>query len=336
MAPPRVAVVIVNTNEGTHLPRALEALRAQSRPVDRVVVVDNGSTDGSPAMIEEDHPEVDLLRLGRNAGHAAACNAGVRATDDCDWAVLLDADAFPEPRWLESLLRAAEAHPDCASFGSLLMSASAPDELDGAGDAYHVAGLAWRVGRGSKLEAVPLARTAHEVFSACAAAAMYRRDAYLAVGGFDESYFVYLDDIDLGFRLRLAGHRAWHVPEAVALHMGSATVGSESDLAIYHSHRNLVWTWVKNMPAGLVLMYLPAHVLANALGVLGYARQGRGGVVLRAKLDALRALPRVLRARREIQSRRAASAPALLAAMARGREGLEVFPNVRRVLERLP
>ena len=124
-----------------------------------------------------------------------------------------------------------------------------------------MSGWAWQRGHGQRIGRVDDPEAAEEVFAPCAAAALYQRDAFQEVGGFDESYFCYFEDIDLGFRLRLAGHRCLYVPQAVALHLGAATAGRESDFAVYHAHRNLVWTYVKNMPARAARALPPAPPL---------------------------------------------------------------------------
>jgi GT2 family glycosyltransferase len=145
-----------------------------------------------------------------------------------------------------------------------------------------------------------------EVFSACAAAALYRRDAVLAAGGFDESFFCYFEDVDLGYRLRLAGHRVWHVPRAHARHIGGASTRPGSDFALYHGHRNLVWSYFRNTPRSLLWRTLPQHLLWNLATVLWFAFRGRGLVMLRSKRDALLGLPRVLRERRNSPPRESA------------------------------
>jgi GT2 family glycosyltransferase len=149
---------------------------------------------------------------------------------------------------------------------------------------------------------------AREIFSPCAAAALYRRQALVDAGGFDEDYFCYVEDVDLGFRLRLAGHKAMYVPDAVVHHVGSATTGGKhSDFSVYHGHRNLVWTFVKDMPGILFWLLLPLHVLMNLTSILWFALQGRGGVIMRAKRDALLGLPKMWRKRQTIQSTRIAT-----------------------------
>jgi len=311
----RVGVVIVNRNAGGHLAQALESLARQTVAPQRVIVVDNASDDGSLDGIEERFPSVELVRSEENLGFAAANNLAIRMCEDCDFVALLNPDAFPEPDWLETLLRAAADHPECGFFGSRLVLAGDPGTLDGTGDQFHVSGLAWRRDQGAPAS---VGREEGETFSACAAAALYRRDALLAVGGFDESFFCYYEDSDLAFRLRLAGHRCLYVPGAVALHVGSATTGLLSAFTIYHSARNQLWTYVKNMPGPLLWLYLPQHLLVTVLTILVYALHRRGGAAFRGKVDGLRELPRVLAERRRIQRARVAGLRELRGSMARG------------------
>jgi len=173
--------------------------------------------------------------------------------------------------------------------------------LDGEGDDYHVSGLAWRL---KYNQPVFPAGEPYEVFSACAAAALYPRQEFLDAGGFDESYFAYIEDVDLGFRLRLRGLTCMVVPVAVIHHVGSASTGKASDFSIYYGHRNLVWTFVKDMPSVLFWVYLPLHLASNCYSLISYTLRGRGRLIWKAKLDALRGLSLVLRNRRAVQSQR--------------------------------
>jgi GT2 family glycosyltransferase len=311
-----VAVVVVNFNGGETVERCLEALAAQTRAPERTIVVDNASGDGSPDRIAARFPHVELLRLGHNAGFAGGNNAGVQATEGCDWIALVNPDAFVEPTWLERLLGAAERHPEFSFFGSLLLRADDPTQVDGSGDAYHVGGMAWRRDNGRALAEAHL--EPGEVFSPCAAAALYRRDAFLAAGGFDEALFAYYEDSDLAFRLRLLGERCLYVPDAVVHHVGFSTAGEESPFTVYYSQRNLVWAWVKNMPTPLLFAYLPQHLLVNLLNVGWYTARGQAGPVLRSKLAAVRGLPGVLRQRRSLQARRVVSSIELRRGMEKG------------------
>jgi GT2 family glycosyltransferase/peptidoglycan/LPS O-acetylase OafA/YrhL len=330
----RAGVVIVNKNAGVHLAHVLESLQRQTVEPRRIVVVDNASDDGSLDGLEERFPSVQLVRSTENLGFAAANNLAVRLCDDCEFVALLNPDAFPEPQWLETLLAAAAAHPDCAAFGSRLVLAHDEGVLDGTGDNYHVSGLAWRRDQGAPAD---LERPEAETFSACAAAALYRRDVFLAVGGFDESFFCYYEDTDLAFRLRLAGHRCLYVPGAVARHVGSATTGLLSAFTIYYSSRNQVWTYVKNMPVRLFWIYLPQHLLVNLLTTLAYASRGQGPAAFRGKRDAVRDLGRIMDERRRIQRGRVATTNEVRDAMARGTAGYVLsFLSRVRGLRRQP
>lgn len=311
----KIAVIIVNWNAGDSLSRCLASVAVQERHPDRVIVVDNGSQDGSLERALDRFSFVESIRLDANVGFAAANNLALRACSDCDWVALLNPDAFPAPSWLARLAAAAERHPSHAAFASQLRQAADSALLDGAGDVYHVSGLAWRAGHGTPL---PARDEPREVFSPCAAAALYRRDALMDIGGFDERYFCYLEDVDLGFRLRLRGHRCLYVPDAVVLHVGSGTTGRGSDFSTYHGHRNLVWTFFKDMPATLLLLYLPQHLLLNVLSVAWFAARGQARVILKAKWDAFRRLPAVLAERRRVQRERRIGARELRRAMARG------------------
>jgi GT2 family glycosyltransferase len=219
---------------------------------------------------------------------------------------LLNPDAYPEPEWLEQLVETAKAHPDYAMFGSRQVVADHFGLLDGEGDIYHVSGLVWRSGHGRPVSAG--AQDPREIFSPCAAAALYRADVLRRVGGFDEDFFCYVEDVDLGFRLRLLGHKALLVPAAVVHHVGSATTGGgQSDFALYHGHRNLVWTYVKNMPGLLFWICLPLHLFLNLVTLAIFSWRGKGPTVFRAKRDALRGLPKIWAKRRKIQRERVVS-----------------------------
>jgi GT2 family glycosyltransferase len=311
----KIAVVIVNWNGGPHLPECLRSVAEQQRRPDRVIVVDNASSDGSMDDALHRFPFVEPIRLGTNVGFAAANNAALRAASDCDWVALLNPDAFPAASWLAALAMAAERNPGYAAFASQLRSAAHPDLLDGNGDVYHVSGLTWRAGHGRPL---PGPETPTEVFSACAAAALYRRDALTDIGGFDERYFCYHEDVDAGFRLRLRGYACLYVPDAVVRHVGSASSGKRSNFTTYHGHRNLVWTFFKNMPSTMLVAYLPQHLLLTVASVLWFSARGQAGPILRAKWDALRGLPAVLRERTDVQRERRVGARVLRRAMARG------------------
>jgi GT2 family glycosyltransferase len=320
----RVGVVVVNRNAGAHLAGVLESLGRQTLPPHRIVVVDNASDDGSMDGLDARFPAVLFIRSPENLGFAKANNLAVDICDDCELVALLNPDAFAEPAWLETLVLAAERSPEHAVFGSRLLLDEDDRYLDGTGDEYHVSGLAWRRDQAAS---ATVERREGETFSACAAAALYRREAFRAVGGFDESFFCYYEDTDLAFRLRLDGRRCLYVPDAVVRHVGSVTAGLHSNFTVYHSARNRTWTFVKNMPGVFFWLYLPQHVFMSAVMVLLAAHRRGARAALAGNRDAVRDLPRVLAERRRLQNARRASALDVRRSMAGGL-GVYLLPFV--------
>lgn len=311
---PTISIIIVNWNSWKMLARCLACLSKQTYKEFDIRIIDNCSDEKIPAGIQDYGPRITISRNISNLGFARANNQIIDVINSNGFVVLLNPDAFPESQWLGKLIKATEIDPTYSVYGSRLISAQNPQTLDGDGDIYHISGLAWRDRRIKPVCNVH--RSSLDIFSACAAAAMYRVDAIRSVGGFDDDFFCYMEDVDLGFRLRLSGHKALLVPDAIAAHVGSATTGSQkSDFAVYHGHRNLVWTYIKNMPGALFWLFLPFHCAINLLAVLWFGLRGQGRVILRAKIDALRGLPRMWRKRKRIQRRRVASVADILRVM---------------------
>jgi GT2 family glycosyltransferase len=300
---PAVSVIVLNWNGAAFLPRCLDALQAQTFPDFEVIVVDNGSTDRSVDDVEARWSGFRVLRLERNLGFAVANNRGAQLARG-RWLAFLNNDAFPQRDWLERLVEAALAWPAFSFFASRLVYASDPNRIQAAGDALHASGFAWSRDNGAPVEADHL--DVAEVFSSCAAAAMYQRQAFLEVGGFNQDFTSHLEDVDLGFRLRLAGERCLYVPSAVAAHLVSASFGVESERSVYQVQRNVVWMYLADMPGKLFWKYLPAHLIANLVFLLYYSSRGRARAAWRAKWDALLGLPVALRWRRKVQGARKA------------------------------
>ena len=310
---PSVAVIVINYNSGDMLLRCLHDLELQTWSSFKVIVIDNASSDDSLLRAEREYPWIEAVRMESNVGFAMGNNIGAALAPECKWIACLNPDAYAHPDWLANLMQAAQAHPEFALFGSKLILAMYPDRLDGTGDIYHVSGAAWRRDHGRKL-----AKGHHiegEIFAPCAAAALYRRDVFDAVGGFDSDYFCYFEDVDLAFRMRLMGHRCYYVPSAIVHHVSSAITGYQSPFTVYHGHRNLVWTFFKDMPLPLLLAYLLLHLLLNAASIVLYTFKGQLITILKSKWDAIRGLRSVWRKRRQIQSQRRISSLDLLRLM---------------------
>ncbi|EGV49786.1 glycosyltransferase family 2 protein [endosymbiont of Riftia pachyptila] len=301
-----VAALVVNWNSWDQLACCLEALCDQAQAFKKIIVVDNASTMHDKAFVLGWEGRVEFVQLPTNQGFAGGNNAALQTLTDCDCVALINPDAYLEPNWLLQMLAAAERHPEAAALASSLVMADSPDTWDGLGDVYHISGRVWRDAHGKSRTSRPASE--QEIFSPCAAAALYRTEALQRVGLFDEDFFCYVEDVDLGFRFRLAGYRCMLVPDAVAHHVGSATTGGErSDFAVYHGQRNLVWAFVKNMPDPLFWLLLPLHLSMNLAAILLFALRGQGRLVLRAKWDAIKGLPGIWRKRRLVQAGRVAS-----------------------------
>ncbi len=302
--PPTVSIVIVNWNGGNVLEKCLMKANQQTFLPTEIIVVDNASSDGSE-QIAKKFKNVTLLRSNLNLGFAGGNNLAIKKINT-KYIALINPDVYLDTTWLERLIEMAEKNLDVAAFGSRQMVDGNSDMIDGLGDVYHISGRPWRDGYGLSLTDKEMDKT--EIFSPCAGAALYRTKVMKEVGGFDEDYFCYVEDVDLGFRLRLAGYRAMLVKDAVVNHVGSATTGGQdSDFALYHGHRNLVWTFVKDMPGVLFWLLLPLHLALNVVSIIWFSLRGRGRVILQAKRDALLGLPKMWRKRKYIQKNRVAS-----------------------------
>ena len=258
MNPPAVSVIIINYNGGAFLQQAVNSLSRQTVRDFELIVFDNASADGSADKLDlSGVPAARLVRNPENIGFAAGNN---RAADLAKgkWLVLLNPDTVAEPDWLENLLAAAKAYPACRNFASAQLDLNSADTLDGVGDAYLVFGIPWRGGFGRPASELP---GMGWCFSACGAAAMYDLALFRELGGFDERFFCYCEDVDLGFRLQLAGHDCLFVDTAVVHHAGSGITGRASAFSTYHGTRNRVWTYFKNMPTAILLTTLPGHII---------------------------------------------------------------------------
>lgn len=291
----RVAAVVPNWNGARWLPGCLAALRAQARPFDELIVVDNGSVDGSAGGLGDD---VRVLELGANLGFAAAANRGIAAAAACDAVALVNSDVLLEPEWLARMVRALA--PDVGAVAGKMVSLDDPSVLDDTGDFLRRDGVCEQRGRGWRDDGRWDAPG--EVFAACAGAALYRRAAVLAVGGFDERLFSYLEDVELGLRLALAGWRAVYEP-AVARHAGGGSA---------HQLERPVGGWVARNTLLLVAKAFPVRWLGpvlyrQAAWLVAAARAGTLRAHLGGLASALPLLPAMVRERRAL--RRASVVP---------------------------
>jgi hypothetical protein len=301
---PLITVIILNYNGRRWLPACLDALTQQrDAPEFEVLLVDNGSSDDSVRFVRASYPLVRVHETGANLGFAGGNNAGVEQAHG-EWIVFLNNDTAADEAWLSRLWQAHGAHPEFALVTSRLVFLDDPSVIDSAGDGYLRAGGAFKHGHGGDASAFA---TSREVFSACGGAFMIRRDAFAALGGFDDRFFMVYEDVDLSYRARLRGWRVWYAADAIVRHAVSGSLGTVSPSAVFYGQRNLEWTWMKNTPRALLLATALPHAIYSLAGVLHYIRLGLGGPALRGKLAALAQTPAVLADRARVQATRSAT-----------------------------
>lgn len=292
-----ISVIVLNYNGKGFLNSCLSSLASQTYSDFEVIVVDNGSRDGSPEYIEENYPWVRLAKNEENLGFAGGTNVGIRAAKG-EFIITLNNDSRADSRFIEELIKPM-ADPEVGVCAAKMLF---PDgRINSAGICISRSGAAWDRGmfepdRG-QYEFV------EEVFGACAGAALYRREMLDEIGLFDEDFFLYLEDVDLAFRARLAGWKCLYVPGARVIHHHGGTAGVGSDLAVYYGNRNIVWYPIKDFPFRLLITSLPFIVARNLAVIPYYALRGQGGVILKSKLDALKGVVKMMEKRKDVVRR---------------------------------
>jgi GT2 family glycosyltransferase len=302
---PLISVVIPNWNGAQHLPTCLGSLRAQTYPRFEVIVVDNNSHDESVALMETEYPEVRVLPLKENLGYAGGVNAGIEVARG-EILAMLNNDTEVDPRWLEELLSALERHPEAGSATSKILLFDQREVLNSAGDLFSVAGLP--VNRGVWEEDRGQFDHEEEVFSPCGGACALRRSLLEDLaskgqrGPFDDSFFSYLEDVDLGWRAQLAGYKCLYVPRAVVYHRLSATGGGK--IASYYTGRNTIYVLAKDYPTALFKKHWWRILVAQWRITWEALKAWRGEAArarIRGQLRGAWDSPRMLRQRRVIQ-----------------------------------
>lgn len=291
-----ISVVIVNFNGIRFLHECLSSVLLQTYQDCEIILVDNGSVDGSAEYVRDHFPGVRILQSEKNLGFAAGSNLGIRAASG-EYLFMLNNDTRVDARCIEHLVRAMDADPGVGACASKMVF---PDgRINSAGIAISRSGAAWD--RGISEPDTGQYDREEEVFGACAGAALYRRKMLDAVGLFDEDFFMYMEDVDLAFRSRLAGWKCIYVPEAVVYHHHGGTAGVGTPLSVYYGNRNIIWYVVKNYPRAILFSSLPWIAGRNLIMIPYYVMQGKGWTIIRSKLDAFRGLPMAIRKRRDIR-----------------------------------
>lgn len=296
----RVAVIIPNWNGAHLLPTCLESLTAQTYRDFEILLVDNGSTDESLALVRKEHPEVRIVEMQENGYFAGAVNEGIRRSDG-EIVVLLNNDTEADPKWLEQLVGALDRNPWATSAASKLRLFDRRNVIHSAGDYFGRNGLpgnrgVWEEDRGQFDDKI-------EVFGACGGAAAYRRTLFDEIGLFDEEFVAYCEDVDLNFRAQLRNHRCVFAADAIVYHRLSATGGGP--FASYYTGRNFVRVLVKDVPGRFWRRY-GFRILAGQMGVtwesLRHIREPAARAKLRGQLVGLAGIPATMKRRKKIQA----------------------------------
>lgn len=283
----KVTVIIPNYNGIKFLGECLGALFSQEpgTPEFDVLVVDNGSTDGSRELLQERYPQVQTLLLQENTGFCHAVNVGIGQAES-PYVILLNNDTKVKSRFVSSLLREIENKPDAFAVSARMLMWDKPELLDDAGDQYCVLGWAYARGKGKAATKYDKPR---RVFSACGGAAIYRRSIFEEIGFFDEEHFAYLEDLDICYRARIYGYCSYYQPEAEVIHFGSASSGSRYNLwKTELAAANSVYVTCKNMPLLQWLWNLPFLLLGWLIKYLFFVRKKMGKAYLKGLKNGFR------------------------------------------------
>lgn len=302
---PQVSIIIPNWNGSQHLATCLDSLREQRVQDFEIILVDNGSTDGSQQFVRDEYPEVKLVELSSNQGFTGACLAGY-ALAQGRFVALLNNDTQCHPGWLEAIISAFELHEEVGSVASKILLFDRRDHFHTAGDYMRVDGVpgnrsVWQpdVGQHDREETV---------FSACGAAAAYRRDMLDEIGFLDPDFFFSCEDVDMGWRANLAGWKVLYCPEAVVYHKLKATGGSVT--GSYYDGRNYLYLLWKDYPAGLLRRHWPAIIRAQLRISWSALKAWRGQAArarLRGQLAGLLGIFKMWPKRRKTQESRTAT-----------------------------
>jgi GT2 family glycosyltransferase len=302
LSEPFISVIIPNWNGNRYLPGCLDSLRAQTYRQFEVLVVDNASSDGSDRMVPERYPEFQLISLSSNLGFAAGVNEGIRRARG-DLIALLNNDAEAEPAWLETMAAASAGHPEAGFFACKILLYDRRDLIHSAGDFYRRDGIPGNRGVWRK-DGAEFDREEY-VLAACGAASGWRRELLDDVGLFDESLFMYCEDVDLSLRAQLRGYRCLYLPSSRVYHRLSATGGGE--IASYYCGRNFIAVAIKDLPYSIIRGNWASMIGTQAAftsRALLHIRERAARATLRGQLAGLRQVPLRLGQRRAIQKTR--------------------------------
>jgi len=295
---PLISVVVVNYNGKKFLDDCLSSLDHQTFRNFEVILVDNGSSDGSIAFTRGKYPGVIIVENGANLGFAGGTNSGIRVANG-EFVFTLNNDTISDPQMLEEIVRPMLFDSRVGVCGSKMLL---PDgRINSTAICISRSGAAWDRGMGEPDN--DRYDEQEEVFGACAGAALYRRSMLVEIGLFDEDFFLYSEDVDLAFRAQLAGWKCMYVPSARVVHVHGGTAGPGSEMAVYFLNRNLLWYIIKNFPPRVLFLSMPWIVVRNCCDIPYYLLRKRFRSIIKSKIDAVRGLHTMLKKRKDIEKK---------------------------------
>ena len=268
-----VSVIIPNFNGMAYLDGVLSGLECQTVRNFEVILVDNGSSDGSCAFVASSYPWVHMIELPENFGFCKAVNEGIKASR-APYVLLLNNDIEVTLDFIEEMLAAIRRHKKAFSCAARMIQFHDRDRLDDAGNYYCALGWAYARGKGKDIHTC---EKEEKIFASCAGAAIYRRKIFEKIGYFDEEHFAYLEDMDVGYRARINGYENWYAPKAMVYHVGSGTSGSRyNHFKTRYSSRNNVYLIYKNMPLLQIILNLPFLIVGFGTKLLFFTLKGFG------------------------------------------------------------
>lgn len=307
---PRFSILTIAYKSANYLNRLFDCLHAQTNRDFEIILIDNASPEFKITETQTERANI-FVQNTQNTGFACANNQGAKLAKG-EWLILLNPDAFPEKNWLEEISIAIDNYPDCENFGCLQKLDGENGILDGAGDCFSIFGIAWR---GGHRKPIPENLKDGEAFAACGAASVWKKSRYQELGGFEESFGSYYEDVDLGFRHRLMGGKCIQLANAIVSHMGSASSSRYSEYAVFHGVRNRELAYIRLMPDLLFWLFLPLH-LSAVLGLWFHAFLRKCETPYRkAIFAAFKGLNEAWRARKLIQEKRSTSLGEILGIM---------------------
>jgi GT2 family glycosyltransferase len=295
---PEISVLLVNWNGRNMLADCLGALRRQTFRDFETILVDNGSTDDSPAYIQTEFPEVRLIALRENGGFTGG-NIAAYEHAQGQLIVLLNNDTEADPHWLEEIHKASLLFPNAGTFASKMMYFNDRGRIENCGFSLGVAGTTVDLGR-DELDGPKWTET-RAIFGGCGGAVAYRRSMLDDIGFLDPDFFIYYEDVDLSFRAQLRGYGCIYVPNAIVFHRYSSTMGKRPARQIFYAQRNIEFVYLKNMPSGLVFRFFLQRLMYELGAAVYFCRQGGTFPFIRAKWEAIKHLPVLVRKRRQVQ-----------------------------------